>query len=111
MLSGQKVIAIPLVVRLESGASTFNHEGHSTLKSVETQAIFDSLGFHLPIARVGCVMEVAVSDQGFSVEFDPTAAANIRVLNIRSVLALLHPHTLFENGIGQSVTPDWLGTF
>src|ERR1700688_3451170 len=54
-------------------------------------------------------MKIAVVDEGFEIDFERTAGARESVMNEGGVFALNHPHALFEQGIGERVSPDGSG--
>src|SRR5580658_6565562 len=56
-------------------------------------------------------MKIAVVDEGLEVDFERTAGAREGVVNEGGVFALNHPDALFDQGVGERVSPNGSAAF
>ena len=70
----QKTIAVPLLLRLDTGLRAQQIKGSGALKGSDLHAIFQRRDVHAPISSVRAGVKIAIVDESFYLQLDGRAA-------------------------------------
>src|SRR3974390_401596 len=91
MFHGKKIIAVPLLMRLEGGVRTSQEKWDGAVESFDPQPIFNGYDCQLPVFGVRGGVEIAKIHENFCINFDGSAGTHQSVLNVSIVFSVLHP--------------------
>src|SRR6266536_3100348 len=98
-------IAIPVVGWFGTRFCTQQVEWGGAVEGIHSQTVTYRLDAHLPVARVGTRVIVAITDQSLDRQIQRLTRAYKPVLDIGGIGALLHPHALFEQSVSAGKGP------
>jgi hypothetical protein len=109
LLRGEEIVAVPFMLCRPGHGIAPQKKRHGPFEGPHPQPVLHRPHTHFPVLRLSGLVKVPVIHQGLSFEFHRRAAPQQAVLDVGGVFPLLHPHALFEQRIGQGITPHRLG--